>query len=555
VGDVSPLDGARREYRPQLPAALRDGLERVGIEERETAPVPDAIRERFPRTAGRAAVDLGAGAGPTERRPLRAGVVLSGGPAPGGHNVVAGLVDALAGLDRRSAVIGFLGGPRGILESRHRELPRDVVEAYRNTGGFDLLGSGRDKIETPGQLDACAATCVALALDGLVVVGGDDSNTNAAILAEHFAVRGIGTTVVGVPKTIDGDMRGGGIEASFGFDTATKVYAELVGNIARDARSSGKYWHFIRLMGRSASHVTLECALRTRPNVALIGEEIAERGATLDGIVDGIAQIVRRRADAGRSHGVCLVPEGLIEFVPEIRALIAELNAALGGDAAEAAATPPARVDRVRRRLGAAAAATLDALPEPIREQLVLDRDDHGNVRVSQIDTEALLVGAVEARIRGWAAAGAFRGSFRVVRHSFGYEGRCAAPSNFDADYTYTLGHVAAALVAFGRTGYVAAVQGLAAAPDRWRAGAVPLTSLLRIETRKGRPVPVIEKALVRTDGPAFRAFAAERERWAEDDAYVYPGPIQYFGPGDVAGAPPLTLALEHPTTGGSSRP
>jgi len=543
---ISPLEEARLAYRPQLPAALRDGIARVGIEERE-AGAPDAtIREQFPRTSGRPAVRVVPGSGPAPRRPLRVGVVLSGGQAPGGHNVIAGLVDALAGLEPASAVIGFLGGPQGILNSRHRDLPRAVVDPYRNTGGFDLLGSGRDKIETAEQLEACRTTCRALALDGLVVVGGDDSNTNAATLAEHFLDHGLATAVVGVPKTIDGDMKGGGIEASFGFDTATKVYAELIGNIARDALSAGKYWHFVRLMGRSASHVTLECALRTRPNVALIAEEVEERGHTLAEVVELVARVVRRRAEAGRSYGLCLVPEGLIEFVPEMRALINQLNAALHGEGdASPETTLAERLAFVRERLPIAQRSLFDALPPRIREQLLLDRDAHGNVQVSKIDTEALLVEGVAARIGAWKAEGKFPGTFRAQAHFFGYEGRCAAPSNFDADYTYALGHVAATLVAFGRTGYVAAVQGLAGPLERWTACAVPLASLLGMELRKGRCVPVIGKALVRTDGPVFHAFAAERERWAIEDAYLYPGAIQYFGPKAVAGRGPLSLALE----------
>ncbi len=544
--DASPLERARRAYLPQLPAALRDGIASVGIEERETAPISEAIGERFPRTAGRPALRLVPGSGPAARRALRVGVVLSGGQAPGGHNVIAGLVDALDRFEPQSAVLGFLGGPRGILSASYRELPPAAVDPYRNTGGFDLLGSGRDKIETAEQLEACRTTCRSLALDGLCVVGGDDSNTNAATLAEHFLGHGLATVVVGVPKTIDGDMKGGGIEASFGFDTATKVYAELVGNIARDARSAGKYWHFVRLMGRSASHVTLECALRTRPNVAWIAEEVEERGQTLAEIVETLAQVVRRRAEAGRRYGVCLVPEGLIEFVPEMRALIGALNVVLHGESkTDAATSPTERAALVRGRLEAGTRATLDALPPRIREQLLLDRDAHGNVRVSQIDTEALLVEGVRERIRAWTAEGRFPGAFHAQTHFFGYEGRSAAPSDFDADYGYALGHVAAGMVAFGRTGYVAAIQGLAGPRAGWSACAVPLTSLLGMELRRGRSVPVIKKALVRTDSPAFRAFAAERERWAIEDAYLYPGAIQYFGPYDVSGRGPLSLELD----------
>jgi pyrophosphate--fructose-6-phosphate 1-phosphotransferase len=473
--------------------------------------------------------------------------VLSGGQAPGGHNVIAGLFDGLLQFDPCSELHGFLGGPRGLIEGKERPLDAGAIAPYRHMGGFDLLGSGRDKIESVEQLAACRATCERLRLDGLVVIGGDDSNTNAATLAEHFRERGLSTAVVGVPKTIDGDLKSDEIEASFGFDTATKVYAELIGNLCRDARSARKYWHFVRLMGRSASHVTLECALQTQPNVALIGEEVERHGRTLAEIIDDVAQAVRRRAAAGTSYGVVLVPEGLIEFVPEMRGLIDELNRLFATAAAEfdRLATADDRERFVRSRLSPPVGRAFAELPERIRQQLLLDRDAHGNVLVSQIDTELLLIDGVRRRVAAWQKSGEFHGKLGTLGHFFGYEGRCAQPTNFDADYTYALGRVASRLVAAGHTGYMASLRGLVDSPRSWRAQGVPLTSLMRLEQRHGRQTPVVAKALVCLDGAPFRHLAAERERWAIEDAYVYPGAIQYFGPPEVCNAPTRTLALE----------
>ena len=548
--EVSALERARLSYRPNLPPSLGAGLARAGLREAgatSAARDVEAIRERFPRTFGRPVLELAAGAGPPRARPLAAGVVLSGGQAPGGHNVIAGLHDALRAAHPGSRLFGFLGGPKGVTSGRFRELDAETLAPYRNTGGFDLIGGGRDKIETAEHLAAAERACLGLGLDGLVIVGGDDSNTNAALLAEHFVERGVATAVVGVPKTIDGDMKGHGVETSFGFDTATKIYSELVGNICRDAASAAKYWHFVKLMGRSASHVALECALATRANVALIGEEVEETRATLERIVYQVATAVRRRAEEGRNYGVCIVPEGLIEFIPEVRALIGELNRILHEDAAalDAAGAFDRRREAVRLRLSRESARVFDGLPPRIQEQLLLERDAHGNVQVSKIDTEVLLVEQVGRRLGEWAAAGSFGGRFQVQTHFFGYEGRSAAPSNFDADYTYTLGHVAAALIAFERTGYLCAVRNLAAPPAEWRAAAVPLTSLMQLETRKGRAVPVIGKALVHTDGPPFRAFRERRAAWEIEDHYLYPGAMQYYGPPEVCGRPTLTLLLE----------
>jgi pyrophosphate--fructose-6-phosphate 1-phosphotransferase len=544
------LQRARRAYRPQLPGLLRDGLARVAWEE-GAAPVAGrdaaAIRSRFPQTFDSRSLRLIGGNGPEVRRALRVGVVLSGGQAPGGHNVITGVFDALCGLHPGSQLFGFLGGPRGIWTRRNRELSADVIYAYRNTGGFDMIGAGRDKIETAEQLADSKATCEALSLDGLLIIGGDDSNTNAATLAEYFVAQRSATVVIGVPKTIDGDMKGGGVETSFGFDTATKVYSDLIGNICRDAKSAGKYWHFIKLMGRSASHVALECALQTHPNVTLIGEEVRELRMTLEQVVEQIAEVVRRRAEGGLHHGVCLVPEGLIEFIPEVGALIAELNRILQSHAEELAEVESLseRLRHVEDVLDPHSRGVFERLPERIQQQLLLERASHGNVQVSKIDTEALLVELVAERLARAAAAGEYRGKLQVQHHFFGYEGRCAAPSDFDADYAYSLGCVAAALIAFDKTGYICAVQNLAAPTEQWRGAGVPLTSLMQLETRKGRPTPVIGKALVRLDGEPFGSFAAQRERWQLEDDYVFPGAIQYFGPPEVSGLPTLTTLLE----------
>jgi pyrophosphate--fructose-6-phosphate 1-phosphotransferase len=525
---ISPLEQARLSYRPALPAVLEASLHAIAPTELAGTSGGDdpAIRDAFPGLAGANAVRLAPASDGPPSRPLKVGVVLSGGQAPGGHNVIVGLHDALTAAHAESCVIGFLAGPRGIFRGDHRVLSAAEIDAHRNTGGFDMIGSGRDKIESDAQLAACHATCERLGLDGLVVIGGDDSNTNAAVLAEYFVQHGQPTVVVGAPKTIDGDLKGGGIEASFGFDTATKVYSELIGNIERDARSAKKYWHFIKLMGRSASHVTLECALATRPNVALIGEEVRRRNWTLAQVTDHVTHVVRTRAEAGKHYGVCLVPEGLIEFIPEVGALISELNILL----AEGVET-----DELAGRLTPPSAAAFAALPERIQSQLLIDRDSHGNVQVSRIDTEALLV----------ATVGKTLGGGKYQEHFFGYEGRCAAPSNFDANYTAAIGRTAAALVAHGRTGYICAVGNLAADPASWTAGAVPITSLMGIETRKGKPVPVISKALVDLSGAPFNAFDEGRGTWGVEDAYVYPGPIQYFGPDDIAGRTTETLQLE----------
>ncbi len=550
--EVSALQRARQQYRPEIPAILERGIEQLSVEESgaRSRPLESAIRDRFPGSSSAAQLRIVEGSGPGAPRPLRIGVVLSGGQAPGGHNVIVGMFDAMRAFHPGSTLFGFRGGPRGIVTRTYQELTLEELDRHRNTGGFDLIGSGRDKLETDEQLAAARETCRALQLDGLAVIGGDDSNTNAALLAESFLEHGIHTAVVGVPKTIDGDLRGEQIDISFGFDTATRLYSELVGNIARDARSAGKYWHFIRLMGRSASHVTLECALQTRPNVALIGEEVRALGWTLAQVVDHVAAAVVRRSAAGKEYGVCLVPEGLIEFIPEIGTLIGELNTLLHQEQASFDALPGFAEQSafVAERLSDGSRPVFLSMPGRIRGQLMLDRDSHGNVRVSQIDTEQLLIEQVEARLAERAEAGEYRGNFGHQPHFFGYEGRCAAPTNFDAGYTYALGWLAAVLAAFGKTGYLCSITGLARPLGERQVLGIPLTSLMQMETRKGRPTPVIAKALVDLEGPAFLHFAKHRADWEERDAYLYPGPIQYFGPAEITSQAPRTLQLEQET-------
>jgi pyrophosphate--fructose-6-phosphate 1-phosphotransferase len=548
--EASALEKARLKYDPKLPEILRPGIRSTAVEEgKATAALrnPEEIRKLFPRTYGQPAVRLVSGPGPKEAKPLKVGVVLSGGQAPGGHNVITGLFDALRALHGESRLFGFLGGPKGIFTGRHEELTKERVDPYRNTGGFDLIGSGRDKIETEKQLADCADTCTKLALNGLVIIGGDDSNTNAAVVAENFLARGLDVTVVGVPKTIDGDLKSREVEASFGFDTATKVYSELVGNICRDSKSAGKYWHFVKLMGRSASHVTLECALQTHCNIALIGEEVEHANLTLKAIVDKVADIVRRRAEAGKQFGVCLIPEGLIEFIPEVRALISELNKILHEDAAYFGTiqTFADKQEFINKKLSKDSSYVFSYLPAKIQLELLLDRDSHGNVQVSRIETEQLILEQVKEQVDEWKSKKAFYGNFQAQHHFIGYEGRCAPPSNFDTDYCYSLGQTAAALVAFRKTGFMACVQSLAAPRSEWKAAGIPLTSMMQVEERKGKATPVIAKALVRLDGAPFRKFLEAREAWALSDDYVYPGPIQYFGPEEIAGALTKTLELE----------
>jgi pyrophosphate--fructose-6-phosphate 1-phosphotransferase len=552
--ETSPLQKARYAYLPKLPPVLRGAASGFRLERGAPPPPPEADRERlkglFPNTYGQDRVTFVTGRGealPGAGKALAVGVILSGGPAPGGHNVIAGLFDGLKSGNPASRLVGFRGGPGGLVDDKSVELTADLVGRYRNTGGFDIIGSGRTKIETPEQFEAALATAKRHGLDAVVVVGGDDSNTNAALLAEFFAARKAGVAVIGVPKTIDGDLKNEDIEASFGFDTATRLYSELVGNIERDSASGRKYWHFVKLMGRSASHIALEVALQTRPNICLVSEEVEERKLSLGQIVDGICASVSARAAKGENFGVVLVPEGLIEFVPEMKVLIGELNELLAAHDAEykALAGVEAQKAFIAARLKAAESKLFQSLPAEIQAQLLWDRDPHGNVQVSRIETEKLLAAMVKSRLAELAKAGSYTGKFDWQTHFLGYEGRCAFPSNFDADYCYSLGYTASALVAAGLSGYLSSVRNLSAPADRWTAGGVPLVSMMNIERRHGQDKPVIRKALVELDGAPFKAFAAARDGWALSSDFRVPGPMQYFGPPEVTDRPTETLLLE----------
>jgi len=547
IREKSALQKARGDYQPKLPKALRSGEIRVEFGA-PTEPAHDAeeIKRLFPHTYGQPVARIVEGESNLNAAALNVGVVLSGGQAPGGHNVIAGLFDALKAANPDSRLFGFLKGPIGCIRGKYKELNAEIVDEYRNTGGFDMIMSGRDKIEKPEDLAACLANFNEMGLDGLVVIGGDDSNTNAAVLADYLCAQNARTRIIGVPKTIDGDMKNEQIEASFGFDTAAKTYSELIGNICRDATSAVKYWHFIRLMGRAASHVTLECALQTQPNICLVSEEIQEKGTTLQEIVDYIADVVTKRAAAGKNYGVLVVPEGLPEFISDIKTMIDELSNILGkdgkfihdlGDHSE-------RVQYLSGQLSDHSARVYGSLPEDIQEVL-LKRDDHGNVALSQVETERLLMDLVADKIKLMKNKGETEAKFAPLGHFFGYEGRCAFPTNFDSDYCYSLGYAAAQLVRADLTGYTVNVQNMTKPSDEWVAGGTPVTMMLNMEMRKGRPTPVIKKALVELDGTPFKFFAAHRDDWAVNDCYLFPGPIQYFGPSEVCDAPTKTLELE----------
>jgi diphosphate-dependent phosphofructokinase len=549
---ISSLQQARAAYQPKLPAVLADNGPFVTLVEGEaTESVADQedIGRLFPGTYGHPVVTFA----PGERRetaPIAVGVILSGGQAPGGHNVIAGLFDGIKALNPANRLLGFKGGPIGLMENRYIELTEEIIDAYRNTGGFDMIQSGRDKIEKPEDFQAALTTCEANAVSALVVIGGDDSNTNACLLAQYMADQGKPIQVVGCPKTIDGDLKNEQIEVSFGFDTATKVYSELIGNIERDANSAQKYWHFIKLMGRSASHIALECALQTQPNCCLISEEVAARGQTLKQIVEELATLIKERSIRKKNFGVVLIPEGLIEFIPEMRALIDELNDLLSDEGVHKAhfdglPTDDDRLQFVNGKISPTSSQAFSSLPIAIQLQLIGDRDPHGNVQVSRIETEKLLIDLVGDLLREWESAETYGGKFSAQSHFFGYEGRCAAPSNFDADYCYSLGYTAAALIGGGKTGYLSSVRGLCAPAAEWQAGGIPLTMMMNMERRGGEAKAVIRKALVELDGKPFKTFAAMREANAMGTEYVYPGPIQYFGPSEVCDAVTRTLRLE----------
>lgn len=546
---ISALQKERAKYQPKVPKSLTGAVKLVEGEKTRSVADQEEIQQLFPNTYGMPVVRFEQGDVKKDRPPVNVGVILSGGQAPGGHNVISGIFDGIKKINPESKLYGFLGGPGGLVDHKYIELTADIIDQYRNTGGFDIIGSGRTKLEKESQFDKGLEIARDLNLNALVIIGGDDSNTNACVLAEYYAKINAGVQVIGCPKTIDGDLKNDRIEASFGFDTATKVYSELIGNIQRDANSAKKYWHFIKLMGRSASHIALECALKTQPNITLISEEVAEKKQTLSDIVDYIAGIVAKRAENGDNFGVALVPEGLIEFIPEMKALIAELNELL----AEGSQTEKLfklvkknhRVDWVAEKISPEASKVFRSLPQGIANQLTLDRDPHGNVQVSLIETEKLLGEMVKTRLDQMKKKGEYVGKFGTQYHFFGYEGRCAAPSNFDADYCYSLGYTASVLVAEGKTGYMASVRNLTAPSSEWIAGGIPITMMMNMEKRHGEMKPVIQKALVDLNGAPFKYFTSKRGEWAYTTQFVYPGPIQYFGPTEVCDPPTETLKLE----------
>jgi len=546
---VSPLQKARMAYTPKLPATLaKHGSAVKATLGAPTESVADQkeIKALFPNSYGLPIITF---EGPSGNAPaaVKAGVILSGGQAPGGHNVIAGLYDGLKKLSPQSELYGFLAGPSGLIDNNYVKFDDAFIDEYRNTGGFDIIGSGRTKLETEEQFIKVIANCKALGITALIVIGGDDSNTNACMLAEYLKQKASGIQVIGCPKTIDGDLKNEWIEASFGFDTATKVYSELIGNIQRDANSAKKYWHFIKLMGRSASHIALECALKTHPNVAIISEEVAEKKKTLREVVTDIATVVKKRSEAGKNFGIALIPEGLIEFIPEVKLMISELNDLL---AANAAYFDPLSDDDklqfINSKLSAASSQAFSSMPHSIQFQLLADRDPHGNVQVSRIETEKLLFDMVDDMLNEWKSKGEFKGKFSPLNHFFGYEGRCAAPSNFDADYCYSLGFTASALIGSGKTGYLSSIRNTTQTSDKWIAGGIPLTMMMNLERRHGKDKPVIKKALVELDSKPFHSFSENRDIWAMEDDYQYPGPIQYFGPASVCDITTVTLALEH---------
>ena len=553
---LSPLQIERLKYQPKLPASLALGinsLELVEGEATQSVRDQDQIRNLFKNTYGKPVVTFKNSISMSVSEPRNVGVILSGGQAPGGHNVIAGLYDALKQANSANKLYGFLGGPSGIIDGKYVEFTDEFIDSYRNTGGFDIIGSGRTKLETEEQFQKSLEVCKKLNIKAVVIIGGDDSNTNAALLAEWFVKNNAGIQVIGCPKTIDGDLKNDQIEISFGFDTATKTYAELIGNIQRDANSAKKYWHFIKIMGRSASHVALEAALQTQPNITMISEEVEEKKMSLEQIVNYMTNIIVKRANNGKNFGIAIIPEGLIEFIPEMKSMIANLNdimAALETDPNFVNATTiREKFDIVENRLDEANAKVYNSLPVLIKGQLLADRDPHGNVQVSKIETEKLLIEMIQTRLDELKSQGEYIGKFSAQSHFFGYEGRCAFPSNFDADYCYSLGFNAFALINFGLTGYLSSVRNLTQPADQWIAGGVPLTMMMNMERRHGEMKPVIQKALVELDGPVFKQLEEHREDWAMNDRYLFPGAIQYFGPSCVCDITTCTLQLERAKT------
>lgn len=546
---ISALQKARFSYQPKLPEAVKGNVADIVVKlGNPTKSVSDqeALKALLKGTYGMPVASFEKGSNAKANDKINVGVILSGGQAPGGHNVIAGLFDGVKNGNKESKLYGFLGGPSGIIEGEYVEITSEFIDSYRNTGGFDIIGSGRTKLETNEQFDKSLAVCKKLGISAVVIIGGDDSNTNAALMAEYYKSKGESIQVIGCPKTIDGDLKNEHIETSFGFDTATKVYSELIGNIERDANSAKKYYHFIKLMGRSASHICLECALQTQPNWAIISEEVEKEQKTLTQVVDEIVNVVVKRAEKGDNFGVVLVPEGLIEFIPEMKVLIAELNDLLAKKADEFAKVAAAdQADWIAKNLTAASASAFTSLPAAIKAQLCMDRDPHGNVQVSRIETEKLLIEMVGAKLEKLKAEGKYKGKFAGLNHFFGYEGRCAAPSNFDADYCYSLGYVAFLLIASGLTGYMSSVKNLAKPATEWVPGGIPTSMMFNMEQRHGEKKPVIRKALVELDGAPYKEYAKYRDEWAVNTSYLFPGAIQYYGPAEVCDAPTKTLVLE----------
>lgn len=549
--NISPLQKARYEYAPKLPGMLRHGIADICVKEgEETQSVADQekIKALFPNTYGKKEITFEKGQNTSDMKKQIVGVILSGGQAPGGHNVVCGLYDALKATNKENELYGFKGGPSGLIEDDYIVMTDEYINQFRNTGGFDIIGSGRTKLETNEQFAIAAEVCKKHGITAIVIIGGDDSNTNAAVLAEYFAAHNTGVQVIGCPKTIDGDLKNEDIECSFGFDTATKTYSEIIGNIERDANSAKKYWHFIKVMGRSASHVALECALETQPNICLISEEVAEKKMSLSAIADYIADSVAARAAKGMNFGVAIIPEGVVEFVPEFSVLIQEINELLAGSKADAFNALPTWEEKyafIEKGLTKESMEVFAILPQAIQQQLFLERDPHGNVQVSLIESEKLFSALVKDKLAARKAAGTYNGKFSTLHHFLGYEGRCAFPSNFDSDYCYSLGYNAFMLIQYGYNGYLSKVSNLSALASEWVAGGMPITKMMNIERRHGEDKPVIKKALVELDGAPFKYFEAHREEWSVDTCFKYPGAIQYYGPTEVCDITTVTLALE----------
>jgi pyrophosphate--fructose-6-phosphate 1-phosphotransferase len=542
----SALQIARASYSPKVPIVLKSEVKAVEGNYTQSVADQEEIKKLFPNTYGMPVVRFEKNNEKKQLPAIHVGVILSGGQAPGGHNVIAGIFDGLKAANNDSRLYGFILGPGGLIEHQYMELTGDIIDEYRNTGGFDMIGSGRTKLETKEQFDKGLEILKELNISALVIIGGDDSNTNACVLAEYYKSIGAGVQVIGCPKTIDGDLKNEQIETSFGFDTACKVYSEVIGNIQRDCNSARKYWHFIKLMGRSASHIALECALQTHPNICIISEEIEAKNMSLDDIVNQIAVVVAKRSEAGANFGTVLIPEGLIEFIPAMKRLIAELNDFLASNEAEFKMIKKSEQRTyIIRKLTKDNSELYASLPEGVARQLTLERDPHGNVQVSLIETEKLLAEMVGNRLNEWRVADKYKGKFSTQVHFFGYEGRCAAPSNYDADYCYSLGYTASCLINAGETGYMSSVRNTIAPADQWIAGGIPITMMMNMERRHGELKPVIQKALVKLDGAPFKTFAANRDTWAITTDYVYPGPIQYFGPTEVCDEPTKTLTLE----------